>query len=53
MMREVGERRRAKGLAEGSEPIWRAKAESSRRNVARGEWLLKLYRRFLHATRPR
>ncbi len=53
MMREVGERRRAKGLAEGSEPIWRAKAESSRRNVARGEWLVKLYGRFLHATRPR
>lgn len=53
MMREVGERRRAKGFAEGSEPIWRAKSESSRRKVARGEWLLKLYRRFLHATRPR
>jgi hypothetical protein len=52
-MREIGERRRAKGFAEGSEPIWRAKAESSRRKVAHGEWLLNLYGRFLYATRPR
>ena len=50
MMHEVGARRRARGFPLRSEPHWRAKAESCRKRNARGEWLMRLYERWLKAT---
>jgi hypothetical protein len=53
LMREVAERRAARGFPALSEPAWRAKAKKCRQGYARGEWLLSLYRKALRATASR